>query len=189
MKTKEEIIIEKMKKYCPELYVEGKVYDKVTDGGLTINGWQAIEDAMDEWHRQELPTEEEINDQFGKTDGNVRTDMDNRMLIHGAKWCRDFVRKEKEEPRHREPLTTDEPKPARCIEQYHINSKVNLLTFNIPVGFTMKQIPEYTPNNYNYELCVFEKEPETIQGDFIWNVNKTISFHPNPNGKFTINKQ
>ena len=173
MKTKGEIIIEKMKKYCPELYAEGKVYDKVvvvTDGGLTINGWQAIEDAMDEWHRQELPTDDEVYEKFNYG-GTFTRVYDNYV---GAMWAKYFVRKEKEEPTC--PNCKETKVECACMRNKCIRcgNPVGNITFSVCDECWDKDKPIAT---------------DTICGDFIWNADKTVSFEPNPNGKFTINKQ
>ena len=61
--------------------------------GQFFTGINRLVSMLQEFHKQEMPTTEEILSYFGKE--NYSTSCDRRW---GAKWATDFVREEKKEP-------------------------------------------------------------------------------------------
>jgi ribosomal protein L24E len=169
MKTKEEIIIKNLKKRCPELYKLNDVVIKAL--GLPLEGWRAIEDAMDEWHKESLPTIEEIQQQRCGFASIVYADGFER----GARWCRDFVRQEKKEPE---------------IKCEYCGNPVRSFPSTIYSETQKKGLWFCNDNCMNNYILSFKK-PSTVRGNFVFDELSMykVQFVPDPDGKFEIIKK
>ena len=88
-RTKKEILSELFKPYVEKLSNIEKLLE--FSGSLTTKGWEIVEQAMDEWHKECLPNDWELNKE------NIKVNYPRHDLIvgfeAGVKWCRDFKRK------------------------------------------------------------------------------------------------
>ena len=154
MRTKKEILSELFKPYVEKLSNIEKLLE--FSGSLTTKGWEIVEQAMDEWHKECLPTDQEIEEFLQEGYRNLYY-----STREGIRWCRDFKREKKI-------LCVGCGKNITDETQFRLNNRIDM-AFCGP----------------NCEIDYFRTK-RSVRGDFVWDGKDSVKFVPDENGTVTI---
>ena len=181
MRTKEEILHREMMKVFPEMTFIGVEFRNQAWFDAAIN-------AMDEWHKECLPTDAEMEDFLQAGYRNLYY-----STREGIRWCRDFKREEKQ---------SHEVKMMGVIFSEGKNDNIEV---NMPNGYgyilvsdeDQTPYPAYVCNNYLHRTDsskgfprggyrIFKEKVKETKGNFVWDGKDSVKFIPDENGSVTV---